>query len=205
MIAVVDYKAGNLTSVMKSLAAVGADAVATEDPADVRRASRIILPGVGHFAATDFLESHGLRQAIAERTAAGVPFLGICVGLQWLFQGSTEAPGHSGLGAFNGLCERFSEGKKVPHVGWNSLEVRENSRLMAGIPSGSFVYFTHSYRAPVINETVAVTNYSGEPFTAAVERDNIMGVQFHPEKSGPVGLQILRNFLSFNPEKASAC
>jgi len=205
VIAVVDYKAGNLTSVMKSLAAVGANAVATEDPADVRRASKIILPGVGHFAATDFLESHGLRQAIAERTTEGVPFLGICVGLQWLFQGSTEAPGHRGLGAFNGLCERFAEGKKVPHVGWNSLEVRENSRLMAGIPSGSYVYFTHSYRAPVIHDTVAVTDYSGELFTAAVERDNIMGVQFHPEKSGPVGLQILRNFLNFNPEKAAAC
>jgi imidazole glycerol-phosphate synthase subunit HisH len=205
VIAVVDYKAGNLTSVMKSLAAVGANAVATEDPAIVRRASKIILPGVGHFAATDFLESHGLRQAIAERTAAGVPFLGICVGLQWLFAGSTESPGHSGLGAFSATCERFAEGKKVPHVGWNSLEVRENSRLMAGIPSGSFVYFTHSYRAPVIHDTVAVTNYSGEPFTAAVERDNIFGVQFHPEKSGPVGLQILRNFLSLNPEKAPSC
>lgn len=195
MIAVVDYKAGNLTSVMKSLAAVGANAVATEDPGDVRRASKIILPGVGHFAVTDFLESHGLRQAIAERTAAGVPFLGICVGLQWLFQGSTESPGHAGLGAFNSVCERFSEGKKVPHVGWNSLEVRENSRLMAGIPSGSFVYFTHSYRAPVISDTVAVTNYSGESFTAAVERDNIMGVQFHPEKSGKIGLDVLRSFL----------
>lgn len=205
MIAVVDYKAGNLTSVMKSLAAVGADAVATEDPAVVRRASKIILPGVGHFAATDFLESHGLRQAIADRTVEGIPFLGICVGLQWLFQGSTEAPGHSGLGAFNAVCERFAEGKKVPHVGWNSLEVHENSRLMAGIPSGSFVYFTHSYRAPVINGTVAVTNYAGESFTAAVERDNIMGVQFHPEKSGPIGLQILRNFLSLNSAMVPAC
>jgi len=205
VIAVVDYKAGNLTSVMKSLVAVGADAVATEDSAVVRRASKIILPGVGHFAATDFLESHGLRQAIAKRIAEGIPFLGICVGLQWLFQGSTEAPGHSGLGTFNAVCERFTEGKKVPHVGWNSLEVHENSRLMAGIPSGSFVYFTHSYRAPVINVTVAVTNYSGEPFTAAAEKENIMGVQFHPEKSGSVGLQILRNFLSFDPQKAPAC
>lgn len=199
MIAVVDYKAGNLTSVMKSLAAVGADAVATEDPAVVRLASKIILPGVGHFAATDFLESRGLRQAISERTVAGVPFLGICVGLQWLFQGSTEAPGHSGLGAFNSVCERFAEGKKVPHVGWNSLEIRKNSRLMAGIPSGSFVYFTHSYRAPVINGTVAVTNYSSESFTAAAEQENIMGVQFHPEKSGAVGLRILRNFLEWQP------
>ncbi len=195
MIAVVDYKAGNLTSVMKSLAAVGADAVVTENPADVRRASKIILPGVGHFAATEFLENRGLKDAIAERTAAGAPFLGICVGLQWLFQGSTEAPGHSGLGAFPAVCERFSEGKKIPHVGWNSLEVRENSRLMAEVPTGSFVYFTHSYRAPVINGTVAVTNYSGEVFTAVVERDNIFGVQFHPEKSGAVGLRILCNFV----------
>ena len=205
MIAVVDYKAGNLTSVMKALAAVRADAVATEDPEIVRRADKIVLPGVGHFAATEFLESRGLKQAIAERIATGVPFLGICVGLQWLFAGSTEAPGRIGLGKFNAVCERFAEGKKIPHVGWNSLEFRENSRLMAGIPSGSFVYFTHSYRAPVINATVAVTNYHVESFTAAAEKENIMGVQFHPEKSGAVGLQILRNFLSFSPEKGPAC
>jgi len=205
VIAVVDYKAGNLTSVMKALAAVRADAVATEDPEIVRRADKIVLPGVGHFAATEFLESRGLKQAIAERIATGVPFLGICVGLQWLFAGSTEAPGRIGLGKFNAVCERFAEGKKIPHVGWNSLEFRENSRLMAGIPSGSFVYFTHSYRAPVINATVAVTNYHVESFTAAAEKENIMGVQFHPEKSGAVGLQILRNFLSFSPEKGPAC
>jgi len=199
MIAVVDYKAGNLTSVMKALAAVGADAVvATEDPEIVRRADKIVLPGVGHFAATDFLESHGLRQAIVERTSTGVPFLGVCVGLQWLFQGSTEAPGRAGLGTFNAVCERFTEGKKIPHVGWNSLEVSEPSRLMAGIPNDSFVYFTHSYRAPIINRTVAVTNYAGEPFTAAVERDNIFGVQFHPEKSGAVGLSILSNFVELS-------
>jgi imidazole glycerol-phosphate synthase subunit HisH len=194
VIAVVDYKAGNLTSVMKSLAAVGADAVSTEDPEVVRHAEKIILPGVGHFAATKFLEQHGLKQAIAERVGADVPFLGICVGLQWLFSGSTEAPECAGLGAFDSVCERFAEGKKVPHVGWNSLDVREGSRLMAGIPSGSFVYFTHSYRAPVVNETVAVTTYD-ENFTAAVERDNVMGVQFHPEKSGETGLRILRNFV----------
>jgi glutamine amidotransferase len=194
MIAVVDYKAGNLTSVMKALAAIGVNAVATEDPDLVLRAEKIVLPGVGHFAATEFLESHGLRQAIADRTAAGIPFLGICVGLQWLFAGSTEAPGCCGLGAFCAVCERFTEGKKVPHVGWNSLEINPNSRLMAGVPDGSFVYFTHSYRAPVTNGTVAVTNYC-EPFTAAAEKDNIMGVQFHPEKSGPAGLRILRNFV----------
>ena len=194
MIAVVDYKAGNLTSVMKALAAVGADAVSTADPGAVARATKIILPGVGHFQATTFLAEHGLRQAIKSRIADGVPFLGICVGLQWLFRGSTEADGIPGLGAFDAVCDRFSAGQKVPHVGWNSLAIRDNSRLLHGIPNGSFVYFTHSYRAPVINATVAVTNY-GAPFTAAAEHNNVMGVQFHPEKSGPVGLQILRNFL----------
>ena len=194
MIAVVDYKAGNLTSVMKALAAVGADPVATDDPETLLRAEKLVLPGVGHFAATQFLDDCGLRQAIAERTSVGIPFLGICVGLQWLFSGSTEAPVQKGLGAFDAVCERFVEGKKIPHVGWNSLEVSEGSRLMAGITTGSFVYFTHSYRAPVINATVAVTKY-GEDFTAAAERANIMGVQFHPEKSGAAGLQILRNFV----------
>lgn len=194
MIAVVDYKAGNLTSVMKALAAAGANAVSTEDPEIVRRAEKIILPGVGHFAATEFLDQRGLKQAIAERTGAGVPFLGICVGLQWLFSGSTEAPECRGLCTFDAVCERFAEGKKIPHVGWNSLQVDANSRLMAGVPSGSFVYFTHSYRAPLIKGTVAVTNYD-EDFTAAVEKDNIMGVQFHPEKSDAAGLRILRNFV----------
>ena len=194
MIAVVDYKAGNLTSVMKALAAIGADAVSTDDPKAVRRADKIILPGVGHFQATAFLEQHGLRSAIEERIAQGIPFLGICVGLQWLFRGSTEAPGTSGLGVFDATCDRFPSGRKVPHVGWNSLATRDDSRLLRGVPSGSFAYFTHSYRAPVIQDAVAVTEY-GSPFTAAVERANIMGVQFHPEKSGPAGLQILRNFL----------
>lgn len=195
MIAVVDYKAGNLASVMKALRAVGANAVSTDDPEVIRRADKIVLPGVGHFSATEFLNSRGLTAAIAERTQAGVPFLGICVGLQWLFTGSAEAPDCRGFSAFDGVCERFAEGKKVPHVGWNSLDVNETSRLMAGVPSGSFVYFTHSYRAPVISGTVAVTHYHDEPFTAAAEHGNVMGVQFHPEKSGATGLQILRNFL----------
>jgi imidazole glycerol-phosphate synthase subunit HisH len=194
VIAVVDYKAGNLTSVMKALTAAGADAVSTDDPNVVSRADKIILPGVGHFQATTFLSEHGLRQAIEDRIATGTPFLGICVGLQWLFRGSTEAPGIPGLGAFDAVCDRFETGQKVPHVGWNSLTIREKSRLLRGVPDGSFVYFTHSYRAPLNNATVAITNYGG-PFTAAAERDNVMGVQFHPEKSGPAGLQILRNFL----------
>lgn len=195
MIAVVDYKAGNLTSVMKALRAVGADAVLSGEPEVVLNASKIILPGVGHFAATQFLQDHGLEQAIRERVQAGVPFLGICVGLQWLFGGSTEAPDVQGLGAFDGMCERFRTTElKVPHVGWNSIEIREGSRLFAGIPQHSFVYFTHSYCAPVVESTVAVAEY-GQPFTAAVERENVMGVQFHPEKSAAAGRQVLENFV----------
>jgi glutamine amidotransferase len=194
VIAVVDYKAGNLTSVVKALRAVGAHVTVTEDPEMVRRAEKIVLPGVGHFAATRFLETRGLKDAMSARIAAGVPFLGICVGLQWLFSGSTESRDARGLGTFDAVCERFTEGRKIPHVGWNSLTVLENSRLMAGVPSGSFVYFTHSYRAPVVHGTVAVTDY-GDPFTAAAEHENVMGVQFHPEKSGVTGLRILRNFV----------
>ncbi len=193
MIAVIDYKAGNLTSVMKSLHAVGADAVATSNPEDVLRAEKLVLPGVGHFSATKYLEEHNLTPAIEKRVKQGAPFLGICVGLQWLFTGSSESPETPGFNAFTGQCERFSDGLKVPHVGWNSIQVKE-SRLLQGIAGGEYVYFTHSYRAPVVNGTVAVTEY-GVPFTAAVERDNIMGVQFHPEKSGAVGLRILENFV----------
>jgi glutamine amidotransferase len=193
VIAVIDYKAGNLTSVMKALHAVGADAIATSDPQQVMRAEKLVLPGVGHFSATAFLEEHGLKKAIEERIKASAPFLGICVGLQWLFEGSTESPATPGLKTFAGHCERFSDRLKVPHVGWNSIQVRE-SRLLQGISNGAFVYFTHSYRAPVINGTVAVTEYDLS-FTAAVERDNVMGVQFHPEKSGTVGLRILENFV----------
>jgi glutamine amidotransferase len=193
VIAVIDYKAGNLTSVMKALLAIGAPAESTADPDVVLKADKLVLPGVGHFSATAFLEEHGLKSAMQEKIRQGTPFLGICVGLQWLFEGSTESHDVSGLGAFRGSCERFNAGMKVPHVGWNSIEVRQ-SRLLQGVSSGEFVYYTHSYRAPVINDTVAVTEY-GTPFTAAVERDNIMGVQFHPEKSGPVGLRILDNFV----------
>lgn len=194
MIAVIDYKAGNLTSVMKALAALKAHAVVTADPEAVRTASKIILPGVGHFAATRLLVETGITAAVKEATLRGTPFLGICVGLQWLFEGSTEAPDDPGLGAFEGLCERFPAGAKVPHVGWNSIVVREDSRLMRGTKEGDFVYYTHSYRAPIVKDTAAVTEY-GEVFSGAVERDNIMGVQFHPEKSGAVGMRVLKNFV----------
>lgn len=194
MIAVIDYKAGNLTSVVKALTALGAETTITADPAVVLAAKKIVLPGVGHFAATSLLDQTGLTEAVRKATQAGVPFLGICVGLQWLFAGSTESPDQPGLGAFQGLCERFPPGAKVPHVGWNSIDVKQGSKLTQGIASGEYVYYTHSYRAPVVSDTVAVTEYGG-PFTGAVERDNIMGVQFHPEKSGTTGMRLLRNFL----------
>jgi imidazole glycerol-phosphate synthase subunit HisH len=195
VIAVIDYKAGNLTSVMKALTALGGRAQITEDPAVVRAAERVVLPGVGHFAATARLRETGIEDAARAAIAAGVPFLGICVGLQWLFEGSTEANGMPGLGAIRGCCTRFPETHKVPHVGWNTLEPAPQSRLLAALPAQPFVYYTHSYRAPLVEETVGVTDYGGR-FSAAVERGNLFGVQFHPEKSAKVGLQVLRNFLA---------
>ena len=200
MIAVIDYKAGNLTSVLKSLNAAGALEEAgglqvTEDPAVVQRASKLVLPGVGHFQATQHLRDRGLEDAIRARVATGVPFLGICVGLQWLFAGSTEAPAVPGYGAFAGECTRFESTElKCPHVGWNALSIPEATALTAGLRDGEHVYFTHAYRAPVVAQTTAVCNYGGD-FTAVVEHENIMGAQFHPEKSGAAGLQLLRNFM----------
>jgi glutamine amidotransferase len=146
------------------------------------------------------LEDLGLTEAVRESIAKGAWFLGICVGLQWLFEGSTEADGTKGLGAFAGMCEHFPatyEGSdlKSPHVGWNSLEgIRADSRLLRGVADGGFVYYTHSWRAPVVAAAAALTHYGGA-FTAAVERDNVMGVQFHPEKSAAVGLQVFKNFV----------
>jgi glutamine amidotransferase len=195
MIAVVDYRAGNLTSVKKALDHLHADAIVTNDPALVARAEKIILPGVGHFSATAILEQAGLRTAILHRIQQGMPFLGICVGMQWMFESSTEAPGIQGLGLLSGACGRFAASVKSPHVGWNSLTCQNGSRLLRGIPSDSFVYFAHSYSAPVVEATVARCEYGGE-FSAAVEQNNLFGVQFHPEKSGPIGLKLLENFCS---------
>jgi len=204
-VTVIDYKAGNLTSVLKALRHLGAEAVATDaDLSLVEAAERIVLPGVGHFAATERLDATGLTGAIRAAIARGVPFLGICVGMQWLYAGSTEAPEQPGLGHFAEKCARFAEStEKVPHVGWNSLEVRNGSRLLKGVEPGEYVYFTHSYKGPVTADTAAVTHYI-EPFAAAVERGNVMGVQFHPEKSGEAGLKILRNFLAWE-ESARQC
>ena len=200
MIAVIDYKAGNLTSVVKALKYLGAETLVTQDPEIVRQAEKIVLPGVGHFQSTQLLTDLGLTEATREGIAAGVPFLGICVGLQWLYEGSTEAKATDGLCHFSSMCDRFpatynGSELKSPHVGWNSLEhIRADSRLLRGIENGAFVYYTHSWRAPVSADTAATTPYGGD-FTAVVERGNVMGVQFHPEKSSAVGLRVLKNFV----------
>lgn len=194
-IAIVDYGAGNLVSVKKALDFLGSAATVTADPAVVAEADRVVLPGVGNFAATASLARSGLRDAISDMIARQVPFLGICVGMQWMFEGSRESPETRGLGLFPGACEHFPPEVKSPHVGWNQLEISPSSKLFRGIAARSFVYFTHSFRVPVTDTTVACCEYGGR-FSAAVERDHLFAVQFHPEKSGEIGLQLLRNFCS---------
>jgi glutamine amidotransferase len=193
VIAIVDYRAGNLVSVKKAVDHLGFTCAITSDPAVVERAEKVIVPGVGHFAATSTLDETGLRAVIASAIERQTPFFGICVGMQWMFDSSEEAPGVRGLSVFPGECSHFPPEVKSPHVGWNQLEIKDGSRLLRGLSSGAFVYFTHSYRAPVVAETVACCNYGGA-FSAAVEREHLFGVQFHPEKSGDVGLTILGNF-----------
>jgi imidazole glycerol-phosphate synthase subunit HisH len=208
VIALVDYGAGNLTSVRKALSALDAEVWTPNAPEELERADSVIVPGVGHFDATRGL-THQWRVAIRSAIDRGKPMLGICVGLQWLFEGSTEAPEVSGLGVFTGTCARLPESsreslakgeqrianRKVPHVGWNSLTLPKPTRLMGGIAPETQVYFTHSYAAPVIDDTAAVCDY-GVRFSAAVERENVSAVQFHPEKSGDAGLRILRNWIT---------
>jgi imidazole glycerol-phosphate synthase subunit HisH len=197
VIALIDYGAGNLTSVRKALTALGADFTVPTSTSACEQASGIIVPGVGHFAATAALEGEWL-QAIASAVGAGTPLLGICLGMQWLFDGSDEAPEVQGLGIIHGRISKLQNdlGRrlKVPHVGWNALEFRGTARLLQGLTPGSQVYFTHSYAAPVTDECVASTEHANA-FSSVVERGNVFGVQFHPEKSGDAGLQILRNFL----------
>lgn len=191
-IALIDYRAGNLTSVRKGFAAVGAELFTPSVPSDLARASGIVVPGVGHFGATTFLDD-AWRREIRAAVADGVPLLGICLGLQWLFEGSEEATALPGLGALEGRCVRLSPLVKVPHVGWNSLEITRPSPLLDGVHDGMQVYFTHSYAAPVTGDCVAATTH-GTRFAAAVQRGTVWGVQFHPEKSGRPGLRILENF-----------
>lgn len=193
MIAIVDYGAGNLTSVKKAFDWLGQKSIVTSDPLDVAKARKIVLPGVGHFSATAMLGKSGLQDAIADAIKVGVPFLGICVGMQWMFEGSEEAPETPGLGLIPGECGRFSADVKSPHVGWNQAEISPASRLFRGLADPAFLYFTHSYRAPITEQTSACCDYAGK-FSAAVEYEHMFGVQFHPEKSGEAGLKLLSNF-----------
>jgi len=198
-IALIDYGAGNLTSVRKALNSVQAEVWSPQKPQELSEARGLIVPGVGHFKSTASLDV-SWRQAVLDFIKLDRPVLGICLGMQWFFEHSAEACDASGLGLLAGKCTLLSgtgpEGAlKVPHVGWNSLSLLGNSQLLRGIKQGSYVYFTHSYVAPVVDASIATTTY-GETFTSAVEYNKIFGVQFHPEKSGDVGLKILINYLS---------
>ena len=192
MISVFDYGAGNLRSVQNTLGAIGVEYELIRDAAGIQQATKLILPGVGHFGqmmrALDDLQ---VRNALIERVRAGVPFLGICLGLQALFESSEEAPGERGLGIYPGEVKRFRGDLRIPHMGWNQVQPCRPNTLLA---SAEYLYFAHSYYCPVISETAAVCDYI-VPYTAILDQGNVRGVQFHPEKSGPAGLQIVRNFV----------
>ncbi len=193
MIAILDYQAGNVASVKKALEHLGQASVLTADPGEVERADKILLPGVGHFSVTAHLAAHSLDVSLRRCVERGTPVLGICLGMQWMFESSEEAPEVRGAGIFPGRCQRFPSSIKCPHVGWNEVRVCAKSALFRAVGTDAFVYFAHTYKAPVVEDTVALTEYGGE-FSAAVERGNIFGVQFHPEKSGDLGLTLLQNF-----------
>lgn len=195
MIAIFDYGAGNLRSVQNTLAAIGCQYTLVRDAAGLRAASKIILPGVGHFGqmmrALDELE---VRETLVERIRAGVPFLGICLGMQALFESSEEAPEVRGLGVYEGAVKRFPVGARVPHMGWDSLEVKPGARLLQGLGAAPYVYFAHSYYVPDNPRAAATCSYETK-FTAVLESGNVCGVQFHPEKSEATGQKIVRAFL----------
>jgi imidazole glycerol phosphate synthase glutamine amidotransferase subunit len=200
VIAILDYGAGNLRSVENTLDEIGAAYTLVRDAAGLNRAAKIILPGVGHFGQImRALDQMQVRPALLERIAAGVPFLGICLGLHALFRASEEAPELAGLGLFDETVRRFPADARVPHMGWNELELTQAGmpvphRLLAGIGLHPYVYFAHSYYVPLTPATAAVSTYT-LPYTAVLESGNVFGVQFHPEKSGPLGLKIMRNFV----------
>ena len=204
MIALIDYGAGNLTSVRKALTSLGADFATPASPGELQWFSALIVPGVGNFAATKALIGQW-RDAIGADVRSGKPRFGICLGMQWLFEGSDEAPEVPGLGVLPGRVTRLrgdaEQRLKIPHVGWNALAFQSSadpagprSRILEGLENGAHVYFTHSFAAPVTDACAAATTHS-ETFAAVVERGNVFGVQFHPEKSSDAGLQIIRNFL----------
>lgn len=198
MIAIIDYGRGNLFSVEKAFAKLGADAIVTNDIEKIRRADKVVLPGVGAFGdCMETLKKAGLIPVIQEAAASGKPFLGICLGLQLLFERSEESPGVAGLGIFKGAIRQIvAPNLKVPHMGWNSLSLRNATPLLKGLPENPYVYFVHSFHAVPEDASIitAVTEYGSE-LTAAVGRGNVQAMQFHPEKSSSVGLKILESFV----------
>lgn len=195
MISIFDYGAGNLRSVENTLGAIGAEYRLIRRSQELRLATKVILPGVGHFGQMmRTLDEMNVRGALIDTIRSGVPFLGICLGLQALFTASEEAPEECGLGIFEGQVRRFQGGLRIPHMGWNQLQPLRPSRLLRETGDRPYVYFAHSYYAPVVAATAASCEYS-VPYTAVLEMDNIFGVQFHPEKSGDLGLRIVRNFV----------
>jgi imidazole glycerol phosphate synthase glutamine amidotransferase subunit len=195
VITIIDYGAGNLRSVQNTLDKIGAEYTVIQTADHLDRASKVILPGVGHFGQMlRALDDRQLRAPLLDTIGRGIPFLGICLGLQALFESSEEAPELEGLALFPGAVSRFPAHARVPHMGWNELERRHSSRLLSGLPDRPYVYFAHSYYAPVVGATVASCTYE-TLYTAVLENENVFGVQFHPEKSGPAGLEIMRNFV----------
>jgi imidazole glycerol phosphate synthase glutamine amidotransferase subunit len=196
VIAILDYGAGNLRSVQNTLDEIGAEYQLARDADALKQARKIILPGVGHFGQMiGALDQMGVRETLIDRMSAGVPFLGICLGLQALFESSEEAPDRKGLAIFPGTVQRFGNGARVPHMGWNEVDAVKPSRLLAGLPGRPYLYFAHSYYVPLVPEAAATCAYSST-YTAILESGNIFGVQCHPEKSGPLGLAIVRNFVN---------
>jgi imidazole glycerol-phosphate synthase subunit HisH len=195
MIAILDYGAGNLRSVENALAEIGCNYTLVRDAEGLRQAEKVILPGVGHFGQMmRALDTMDVRTSLCDCVSAGVPFLGICLGLQALFDGSEEAPEARGLGIFPGTVRRFPPHARVPHMGWNQLEPIGSPRLLRGLPARPYVYFAHSFYVPLDPRAAASCTYQ-HPYTAALEHGNIFGVQFHPEKSAATGLQVVRNFV----------
>ena len=202
MIAIIDYDAGNIKSVEKALQKLGAEVVITKDAQEIMRADKVILPGVGAFGdAMSNLKKYGLDKVIYQVVEQGTPFLGICLGLQLLFERSDETPGVEGLGILKGEILRIpdKDDLKIPHMGWNSLHLQNQGRLFQGISEQAYVYFVHSYYLKAADENIvkAITDYSVN-IHASVEKDNVFACQFHPEKSSDVGLQILKNFVELN-------
>ena len=194
MISIFDYGAGNLRSVQNTLGAIGVEYELIRDAAGIERSTKLILPGVGHFGQMlRALDTLDVRQALLAKIKSGAPFLGICLGLQALFESSEEAPEERGLGIYPGIVKRFQGEVRIPHMGWNSIQAVKPSPLLTGL-NGPHMYFANSYYCPVIGATSAICEYT-VPFTAVLEQDNVHGVQFHPEKSGPAGIAIVRNFL----------